>query len=720
MRTIGRIFRQDLKSLSKNLIIFAVVIGITILPALYAWFNIAANWDPYSNTGELAFAVCSLDKGVEFKGLKINAGEKIVEGLKSNDKMGWTFVDAEDAKNGVRDGKYYAAVILPENFSENLLSITSGAFDQAVLEYYVNEKINAIAPKITDKGISAIQESVDATYVSTIAEKIADALNLTGDELEGSKDKLAKRITDALNTAKAETASFNETVDILIKTLDSIDDLIKANQEMLPKIEETLSKAGVVTGDIKSTLKSAQTTTAQLTTTIGDIIDSADAYVDSMSAQLDDAFNTVSDDANAVANKFVKIKTINEKKIAVNNKLLSVFQIIEDNLGVKCTRAVDRLNKANAKQQAIIDKIVSICDNIKKTGAAPKNAKAELGQLVSEAESELAGVASEYAAIKTDIDAKLEKTYSDLDKIADFASSIDLQNGSLNTAFKAGSESIANLKAALNNLKEYFVKLNDKIDKTIAKVNDVKEDDTIENLLMPIIEDPKALGEFISAPVSYNTNRIFPLDNYGSAMTPFYSSLALWVGGVVLVAVLNVDLTENDRKKLGKANPVQLFFGRYLVFFIAGQLQALIIALGDLFFLKVQCDNPGLFILSCLISSFVYTLFIYALTITFSVVGKALAVIVLIMQVAGSGGTFPIEVLPAPYKAIAPFLPFRYGINALRETVAGVDLNAYWKNTGLLLLFIIPSLVLGLLLRKPCIKIIAFFNEKIEESDLVI
>ena len=198
------------------------------------------------------------------------------------------------------------------------------------------------------------------------------------------------------------------------------------------------------------------------------------------------------------------------------------------------------------------------------------------------------------------------------------------------------------------------------------------------------------------------------------------SSLALWVGGVVLVAVLNVDLTEHDRKKLGKANPVQLFFGRYLIFFVISQVQGLIIALGDLFFLKTQAEDPVMFIISCLISSFVYSLIICSLTITFSVIGKALAVIILIMQVAGSGGTFPIEVLPGPFKAIAPFLPFKYGINALRETVAGMDRGNYWYNLGMLLLFVVPALLLGLLLRKPCIKIIAFFNKKVEESNLVI
>ncbi len=222
MKKIFSVFRLDLKSLTKNLIVFVVVIGITILPALYAWFNIAANWDPYSSTGELPFAVCTLDKGYEFKGLKINAGEKIVENLKQNDKMGWTFVDEDDAKKGVEDGKYYAAVVIPEDFTENLLSVTTGGFKQANLQYYVNEKKNAIAPKITDKGISAIQESVDATYVSTIAETIATTLNISESELKDNKDKIAEKITSALTTAKSDVASFNSSIDLLITTLDSV------------------------------------------------------------------------------------------------------------------------------------------------------------------------------------------------------------------------------------------------------------------------------------------------------------------------------------------------------------------------------------------------------------------------------------------------------------------------------------------------------------------
>ncbi len=721
MKKIFKIFRQDLKSMTKNLIIFVVVIGITILPALYAWFNIAANWDPYSNTGDLSFAVCSLDKGYNFKGLDIKAGDKIIEGLKANDKMGWEFVDdAEDAKKGVEDGKYYAAVVIPENFSENLLSITNGKFNQAKLQYYVNEKKNAIAPKITDKGIQAMQESVDATYVSTIAETIAKVFNVTNEELKGDKVKLADKLTTSLTNAKADIESAKESIDLLIATLDSIEELIKTNQDMLPKIQSAITKAGVVAGDIKSTLQATQNTTQQLTSTIQDLIDSGDAHMENISNALDDAFANVSGDANTVADKLNKIKKPNELKIELNNRLISVFQRIQDNLGVDCSKAINALTRANAKQQAIIDKINSICDNIKKTGKIPENAKAELDGLLSQANTELAAVKTEYSTLKGKIDTAINNSYGTLDKISEFAQTVDVENGDLNSAFKSGLTSIASLKKVLVELKDAFDKLEVKTDKTIKRIGDVKNDDSLENMLLPIIEDPQALGEFISAPVDYDTNRVFPIENYGSAMSPFYSSLALWVGGVVLVAVLNVDLTKRDRKKLGKANSTQLFFGRYVIFFVLSQIQALIIALGDVFFLKVQCVDLPLFILSCMVSAFVYSLIIYSLTITFSVIGKALAVIILIMQVAGSGGTFPIEVLPGPYKAIAPFLPFKYGINAIRETVAGVNMDAYLKNMGMLLLFIIPALVLGLVLRKPCIKIISFFNKNIEQSDLVI
>lgn len=720
MKKIFSIFRNDLKNTTKNLIVFVVVIGITILPALYAWFNIAANMDPYSNTGGLGFAVCSLDKGYSYKKLTINAGDKILENLEGNSQMGWDFVDEDEALKGVENGKYYAAIIIPETFSEDLLSITTGDFKQAKLEYYVNEKKNAVAPKITDAGIKVIEDSIASTYVSSLTETIATALDITEQEFDENKNDISDRIISDLNDTKTDIGTFNASLDVTISTLDSIDDLIKTNQELLPSIQATLSSAGVFTSDVASTISSTKGIASQISASIDGLIEDGDTYMTSVSDQLDTAFSALGDDADAVADKISKVKVINQKIISVNNSVISILNNIQSSIGIDCSKAIDALNRANDKQTAIIDKINSICDNISTTGNLPANAQSELEDLVGQAKDELSTADSEFSAIRSDIDSSISDSFSSLDDVTGFLQTLNTGTGQLNTVFDTALDTNASLKNVLTDLKSFLNAASDKIDTLIEKVKDVEGSSLLENIVTPIIENPKALGSFVSSPVAYDTKEIYAVENYGSSMSPFYSSLALWVGGVVLVAVLNVDLTQKDRKKIGKANSVQLFFGRYLMFFILSQIQALIIALGDLYFLQVQCKNPLLFIVTCLISSFVYSLIIYSLTITFSVIGKALAVIILILQVAGSGGTFPIEMLPDAFKLIAPFLPFKYGINAMRETVAGMSPGAWEKYIGVLLLFIIPALLLGLLLRKPCIKIIAFFNRKVEESDLVI
>lgn len=157
MKTIFRIFLSDIKKIRTNLMAFAVMIGICILPALYAWFNIAANWDPYSNTGNIKIAVANCDKGTKLASKEINIGNQIVDNLKKNTQMCWTFVDKEQAENGVVTGEYYASVVIPENFSESFTSILSGKLTRPQITYTLNEKKNAIAPKITDKGAEAIK-----------------------------------------------------------------------------------------------------------------------------------------------------------------------------------------------------------------------------------------------------------------------------------------------------------------------------------------------------------------------------------------------------------------------------------------------------------------------------------------------------------------------------------------------------------------------------------
>ena len=157
MRNAFRIFRRDMKRLLRNPAAILVLIGVSILPSLYAWFNIAANIDPYANTSGIKVAVANLDTDATHDDLTINAGSQIIDQLKENDQLGWTFVPKDAAIKGVKSGEYYAAIIIPQDFSESLLSVLSGKIETPELEYYINEKLNAIAPKITSSGASTIQ-----------------------------------------------------------------------------------------------------------------------------------------------------------------------------------------------------------------------------------------------------------------------------------------------------------------------------------------------------------------------------------------------------------------------------------------------------------------------------------------------------------------------------------------------------------------------------------
>lgn len=720
MKNIWRIFKSDLKNAARNIIVFIVIIGISILPALYAWFNIAANWDPYSSTNGLSFAVCSKDKGYSYKVLTLNAGDQIVENLKQNDKMGWTFVTEKEAKEGVENGTYYAAVIIPEDFSECLFSVTTGKFRQAKLQYYLNEKKNAVAPKITDKGVQTIQESVNETYVSTVTKVIATSLNMTTDDLTAAKEDTADKILSSLDTTKNDIDSFKKSINVVISSLDTIDAIIETNKEMLPTVQKRIAASGEIPQDIKGTLQSVHQSTVLITEAVGDIIDSMEAYTDKLQTKVNEAFANVGTDSAAASKNLREVTVISEKILAVNNHIIHILETIQNTFGFDMSPLLTKINAANNHQNGIITAVNNAGDTIEKTGSLPQKTQADLRQLVDSASDDFEIISTAFSAIQSQLNTAMDKVYQSLDNATEILITLSGDVPNLTKSLENTSTTVASMKTTFENLKEYLDTAIQKIDTMKEKVSEIRNSTYIEDIVMPIIQDPKALGDFVSSPVAITTTRIHPVMNYGSGMTPFYSSLAFWVGGIILVAVLKTDLTKHELRRLEKPTTTQLFFGRYLIFFFIGQLQALIISLGDVFFLKVQINDPLLFVAGSLLSSFVYTLLIYSLTITFSTIGKALAVIILVIQIAGSGGTFPIEVLPEPFRVVSPLLPFKYGINALREAVAGPDLSGFGTDILCLFAFVPFALLLGLLLRKPCIKLMTFFNERVEQSDIVI
>ncbi|MBQ9461676.1 MAG: YhgE/Pip domain-containing protein [Clostridia bacterium] len=720
MGKIFRIFRNDLKTIYMNIIAFIVIIGITILPALYSWFNIASNWDPYSATGGIPFAVCNLDKGFSYKSIEVNAGQQIVDNLKENPKMGWDFVSEQEAIDGVESGKYYAAVVIPEELSENLCSLTTGEFTQSSLRYYVNEKKNAIAPKITNAGISTIENEMKSAYVNTVTNVLATMLNITVGELGSEKNQILENLKGSLDDVLTDINAFDSGVDMFISTLKLLKNMLKTSKELLPGISDVIKDMSNITPDIKNSIESTRALSKKVTDAIGNIIESLQLMQSDVREKVDSALAKVNTDANAAAGELEKVAGILQKSIIISDNLIRMLDNVDDYLGIQPGLVRDILKKSNDHQKQLMEKLLSAGDTLRKDGALPAEIVKELRELSSTIGTEFAQILVSFSGVKENINKTVDDLYKALEKVSNLMKTVSGDIPDLGTALEGTMDTVDQIIVTFEDIKNTMSSTKTKIEALSKKVIEIEKDTDITDLLMKIVKDPGELSEFFSQPVKTETHSIGHVENYGSGMSPFYTSLGIWVGGVVLIAIVRVELTEKQRKKLGNPGETQQYFGRYIIFFVLGQIQALIVSLGDIFFLKIQCNDEFLFVLGCMISAFVYTLIIYSLTITFNVIGKALAVIILVLQVAGSGGTFPIEVLPEPFQVMAQFLPFRYGNDILREAIAGPDMNVYWHNVLMLLVYVPFALVLGLLLRRPCIKLMHFLDKRIHQSELII
>ena len=249
IRNIFKIFCGDISRIIKNPAAALIVSGLMFIPALYAWFNIAAGWDPYANTNGLKVAVVNEDKGASIDDIfetdiddtSINIGEMVMDELRKNDQIGWQFVESEDAMDGVESGKYYAAVVLPEDFSEKLSSVLTSNVERPVLRYYVNEKKNAVATKITNAGVQAVQKQINETFISSSSLVIGKVLNEYSDIWSEHKDTARADSIENISKAQEDVRQLLDTVQLLKSTLETTDSLNAALKNNLPDTKKLIT-----------------------------------------------------------------------------------------------------------------------------------------------------------------------------------------------------------------------------------------------------------------------------------------------------------------------------------------------------------------------------------------------------------------------------------------------------------------------------------------------
>nr|WP_240539363.1 YhgE/Pip domain-containing protein [Bifidobacterium sp. SO1] len=713
----------------RNPVALVVTLGVAIIPSLYAWFNILANWDPYSATGNLQVAVANDDAGAtnDLVG-SLNAGKQVVAQLKKNSSLGWRFVSEEQAIQGVQSGEYYAAIVLPKDFSENLVGSVTGSKNKPQIKYYVNEKKNAIAPKITDTGATTIDSQINATFVSTVAETLADTITKAGNTIGDAANDTQQDTIGDLNTVLADLDDVQRSLTDLQSTIDQSTGTIDSAKQNVADLKSTIAAAKLASGNAGGLLAQAQSGAQDFSTQLVGKLDDGSAQLSALAVTANQSagtitgtFNQAQDSVDTVTDAINKpldsvAATIDRIKTALNDAGLP--QDTTDKVGQRIWKQVDAIDQAITQQQ---QQVATFHQDTTQFITSGKDATGNLsGALTDTASGGIATLGTARSSltgtILPNITASLN-SFSALNgtlngTLTSLDSTLDQTSGLLDQL----SSTLAQTKTTLGATKDSLAQVSADITTVRTDIAALDSSAAYQKIRDALNLDSKGFGEFMGTPVTLHTNVVYPVDNYGSSVTPFYTNLALWVGGFVLIAIYKLEV---DRESLKHVTATQAYLGRWLLLVTVGFMQSVIACVGDLV-LGIQCDHPLLFILAGVFCSFVYINIIYALAVAFRHIGKAVAVILVIMQIPGASGLYPIELMPDFFRELHPWLPFTYGINAMRGPIAGLYGGQYWSDMLHLAYYLPAALFVGLVVRRYAMNLNALFDRRLGDTDLMI
>ena len=758
MKIIWGIFKRDMCHATRNVIAVIVSMGLVVVPALYAWFNIAASWDPYGNTKALKVAVANNDKGYksDLIPVRVNVGETIISTLHANDQLDWQFVKSDKAIDGVESGEYYAAIVIPKGFSADMMTLFSPDIKHAQLKYYLNEKINPIAPHITDQGATTVVNTIDKTFAKTIAQV---GLDLASSILHYSQSPQMAEYMRNLNgnlTTTADTLSgASQQVTSYSQLLGSANDIVDSTGKLLASATKAGKQAQNALKQGKSGATSLTSAGANVTSSVNTALDQVSGAFDQVAAKVNKAFDAIDKDSDTAASQLTTLseqvssgESLYDTYITSLNHMRESVEQLPDSDSAKqaLLEAIDQeitlLEAAKGDSQKLAQQLKDASTQVTQDTAAAERSRKEILNRITSAKQSISNVRDDYATnVKPKIDA-LACTVSTL--ISQTDSMITQLSGttdSLNDVTSSVGTNIASIRSTLDGiatkLNSSATTLNTLITAMNSSDNGAENSNELKSLTT---SNASTLSTLISAPVALHRVAVYPIANYGSAMAPFYTILSIWVGAIILCAMLKVTISDREKAHVlglgdtlpriaGPSGPGNAscwglrldheYFGRYAIFALLALLQGTLVCLGDMYFLGVQANHALQFLAVGWLAALVFSNIVYTLTVSFGDIGKAVAVVLLVMQVAGSGGTFPIETLPKFFQMLYPFLPFPHAIDAMHAAMAGSYGNEYLLDMVYLSLFLIPSLLLGLVLRKPVIRLNNWVSRNLESTKVM-
>lgn len=695
MKQIFEIFKSDIKEIFRKVNTWIVILGLIFLPSMYAWPNILSSWDPYSHTNNIKVAVISEDEGATVEGKNVNIGESLITNLKGNKNLDWQFVSSkQQAEDGVKIGDYYASIVIPKSFSSDITSITRGELKKATIEYTVNEKINAISPKITNSGASALANTIGKNFVEVANGVIFEKLHEAGVKFEENLPAI-EQVKEKINNLNDNFSHYENSLNELIGKVDRGYNVLNTIQGTLPEIDRAATNSIMLANKTNVTIKNIENFNEIMLKNINTQLDK----VIEISGEVVKVAELIQKKPTNPEETKAKMKALDSRLEAAEKRLdiaKDIFEFLnslsDQNLFQKQLTKINTMESDITKLRSLNKKIYSNIDNYDVISTKVKADFLTISKRVNYNSIDFK------KKLNTEVAPLIKRVLTNANtKIRNVSSVISRAQAQIPTINAKISEAEVKIQIAqgkLLKLQGEMPEIKEKVQKLTGIVN--KADGEIDtNALFNLLKvDYKQQAEFFANPVQLKENQLYHIKNYGSAMTPFYTVLSIWVGALLMSSLLTTKVEDEENKY----KPYQKYFGRGLLFMIISLLQTLIITLGDMYLLGTQANSPYRFVIYALLISLLFSAIIYTTVCLLGNVGKAVCIILLVLQIGSSGGTFPIQMTSRFFQILYPKVPFTYSIGLLREAVGGVYIPAVNRDMKILLTYLVITLVGGAIL----------------------
>lgn len=762
MRNVLEIVRNDFRVIRQNTMTGIMVFGLVLIPLLFTCFNVLASWEPFENTEKLKIAVASNDRGhrTDIGAIDVNLGNEVLSKLSRNHEIDWQITDSEDAIDGTKSGDYYAAIVLPENFSTELMTFYVRGTKAPKLTLYTNEKKNALSSIITSKGASGVIQEIDKNFTQVVASvglgvitSLDEYLNTSDSKqaltrVQNRVDDTAARLRSGAQTARSLSTLVETTVP-LVETADSILENAGARMDIL----RNGSGDGNVAGDLEAA--------------VGNVRDSVSTALDATQSSYEgvrDRVNELVDGTQATSGATADTFDAMAAKFGQQaDGLTAMRDRLEDTVGAVVPgvakpgydRAISDLNTSIARTRGLQESFSAVAADLRggrDTGSSISQAKDAFTAAIAAVEN---AKNSYEQNLRPQIDALSEpvsRLSNDIEVIGE-----DIR-GIRGTISGSPVDTLRKTSAATMGLSNRFDDLAARFDEIHNALEEAKDTGDLSRIAEAVGDDPSALAAQLAAPVQVEEDPVFPVQSFGAGMAPFYATLALWIGALLSSVLIRTTVRSRDGQKVGDDEAenvvsdavddaqgdaasdeideptsdaqinaaqaedytrVEKYFGRFATFASVGLVQSTLMVLGLQVYVGIEPAHRFLMLLAGWVISLVFMMIIFSFVFTFDNAGKAICVLLLVMQVSAAGGAYPLPLVPQWVQNISPWLPGTYAIDMFRSSIAGIYEADYWKLMFMLALFIIPSLILALGLQRIFEKGINGIKDAIEETKVM-